>query len=172
MRGDEHLAAAMNERRARRDAARGEQQGGLLGFLNTAVDTWQGFGARVHHLIRGVDPLRLAEAMQESVEQTWEELRRRLDGIRRQPLFFVVQDLPVVIVRGCWSSAPRTSSGSSSSTSSATSNSLPTSERSISFAPHVDEPQRLDLDRGLAALGDGDPYACRHLLAGVEGACG
>jgi hypothetical protein len=43
-------------------------------------------------------------------------------------------------------------------------------EQAVSSAPHLDEPQRDDLRRGVAALRNGDCYACRHLLPGVEGA--
>ena len=149
------------------DPASDEGPAGLLRALFDAVEGW---GARLHHAVRGVDPLVIAEAVGETAREALDDLRRELDLVRQQPLFFVVADLPVSKVRELLFARPHEIEGLIVDRILPDHDLLAQVTASVEKAPVLGEPQREDLRRGLDGLRTSDPYACRHLLGGLEGA--
>ena len=140
------------------------------GLLRSLFDAWEGVGARLRHAIRGVDPLVIAEAVGETAREALDELTRELDLVRQQPLFFVVADLPVSTVRELLFVRPQDIEQLIADRILADHDLLARVGAAVEKAPHLYEPQREDLRRGLEGVRKSDPYACRPLLGGLEGA--
>jgi hypothetical protein len=164
---DRSLLVAMAERFRRRESQ--PSPSGILGFFQSIGNWSEHLGAKVHHKLRGVP----AEVAMQAVSDAFEEFRldqeRKLDAVRREPLFFIVAILPASYARSLLFDTPEDIATLVREVVMADSSFLDDVEQAVLDAPHLDEPQRDDLLKGLKAVRDGDPYACRHLLTGVEG---
>ncbi|HEX2161647.1 MAG TPA: hypothetical protein VHF88_07485 [Thermoleophilaceae bacterium] len=164
---DRRLLVAMAER-FRRQASQ-PSDGGFLGFFRSLQGLGEHAAAQLHHRLRGVPFEVAAQAVADAFEDFRKDQERKLDEVRRQPLFFIVADLPVSDARWLLFEAPENIATLVRETVMTDPTFLDNVERAVLDAPHLDEPQRDDLLKGLKAVRNGDPYACRHLLAGVEG---
>ncbi len=167
---DDALLAAMVARYHRLTTVHAQPAGGLLGFLQSMASAWDAFGVRLHHGVRGADPVDVLDAWREGLDATLEELGRELTQIQREPLFFVVEHLGINTVRDLLYQRPSDVEELVSDYVIADRALLAQVEQAVADAPYLDEPQRVDLQRGIEELRVADPYACRRLLAGVEGA--
>jgi hypothetical protein len=143
---------------------------GLSGVVSLGVDAFDGLSARLQHALRGVPPEVVAQAMSEGIEEALAELRAELDELRQQPLFFVVRDLPASQARALLLEHPAVIESLADPHAFGATELIARARAAIEQAPHLQEPQREDLRRGLTAIEQRDLFACRHLLAGLEGA--
>lgn len=164
---DRRLLVAMAERFGRQESQ--PSPGGVLGFFRSMGGWSEQLGAKVHHKLRGV-PVEVAmQAFSDAFEEFRQDQERKLDEVRRQPLFFIVAHLPASYARSLLFDTPEDIATVVREGVMADPDFLDDVEQAVLDAPHLDEPQRDDLLKGLKGIRAGDPYACRHLLTGVEG---
>jgi len=143
---------------------------GILGFVRSLFDGSESLGARVHHAVGGADIVDVVTAVSESVEETLRDLRRDLNDLEQRPEFFVLRDLPASTVRVLMHEGPQEIEPLVAACVMNDDSLVGLASEAVASAPYLCGPQREDLARGFAGVERGDVYACRHLLAGLEGA--
>ncbi len=161
------LARALERHGAFREQ---EPAQGIFGFVRSLFDGSESLGARIHHALGGADIVDVMTAVSESVEETLKDLRRELDEFQQRPEFFVLKDLPASTVRALMHERSQDIEPFVRAVVTSDESLVGLASEAVASAPHLGGPQREDLVRGLTAVERGDIYACRHLLAGLEGA--
>jgi hypothetical protein len=164
---DDALGEALERHGAFREQ---EPAQGFFGFMRSLFDGSESLNARIHHAVGGADIIDVATAVGESVQETLRDLRRELDDLEQRPEFFVLRDLPVSIVRVLMHERPQDIEPLVAACVMNDDSLVGLASEAVASAPYLGGPQQEDLVRGLTAVERGDIYACRHLLAGLEGA--
>ena len=142
---------------------------GLLELLRSVAYLGDQIGATVHHGLRGTPIEAALQSFSEALEGFRQDQERKLDEVRQDPLYFVVADLPASLARTLLLEAPDGIPVLIKERVMDDPDFVDAVEQAVLDAPHLNGPQRDDLVKGLQAIRVGDSFACRHLLAGVEG---
>jgi hypothetical protein len=164
---DQALRAAIEVRRARvLVQARTEQ----ASFLTNLLEGWGNFGVQLRHALHGNDVVQVLDAWAADFRETLDELQRDLDEIEQHPLFWVVEDLAFIDTRRLLLEQPDEIERVVLERVIRPGELVDAVGAAVAAAPYLQDAQRDDLRHGLAALRRDDPFACRRIQPGLEGA--